>query len=187
MEEKNYHEMSDEDLVQLCKECDDSALTTLINRLSGVIANCVGSFSDSRFESEDLMQEGLVASFRAILSYDASKGATLRTFAAVCINNALKNFVKKKNNSLISADADFVPLVDETLGSITAEDEYISSESYRNLRKSLEKVLSETEYKVFSLFVEGLSYSEISAKTGQSLKGVDSTMQRVRKKLKTIL
>ena len=187
MEVINYHKLSDEELAKLCKECDDKALSVLIDRLGGVISNCVQSFSDNRFENEDLMQEGLVASFRAILSYDESKGASLKTFAGVCINNALKNFVKKKNNSLLSADADFVPLVDETMGSVTAEDEYISSENYKNLRESLKNILSETEYKVFSLFVEGLSYSEISAKTGQSFKGVDSTMQRVRKKLKTIM
>ncbi len=187
MEEKNYHEMSDEELAQFCKECDDAALSVLIERLGGVISNCVDTFSDSRFEKEDLMQEGLVATFRAILGYDPSKGASLRTFAGVCIGNALKNFVKKKNNSLISADTDFVPLVDDTLGTGAAEDEYISSESYKSLRKSLEEILSHTEYKVFSLFVDGLSYSEISGKTGQSVKGVDSTMQRVRKKLKSIL
>lgn len=187
MEVINYHMLSDEELADLCKKCDDKALSVLIDRLGGVISNCVQSFQDTRFENEDLMQEGLVASFRAILSYDKSKGASLRTFAGVCINNALKNFVKKKNNSLLSADADFVPLVDETMGSITAEDEYISSENYKNLRESFRNILSETEYKVFSLFIEGLSYSEISAKTGQSLKGVDSTMQRIRRKLKTIM
>ncbi len=187
MENKNYHEMSDEELVRLCKDCDDKALTVLIERLGGVISNCVDNFSDNRFEREDLVQEGLVASFRAILSYDSSKGASLRTFAGVCINNALKNFVRKKDNGLISADADFVPLVDETIGNATAEDEYISSENYKNLRKSLKNILSQTEYRVFSLFTEGLSYSEISAKTGQSFKSVDSAMQRVRKKLKNIL
>lgn len=187
MEVKNYHEMSDEDLASLCKKCDDAALQTLIERMESVIANCVSAFSDNRFEIEDLMQEGMVACFRAIISYEPSKGASLKTFASVCINNALKNFVKKKNNVFLSADADFVPLNDETVGSATTEDEYISSENYQNLRKSLKNVLSETEYKVFSLFVEGLSYSEISAKTGQSLKGVDNALQRIRKKLKSIL
>ncbi len=187
MDKKNYHKMSDEELVQLCKVCDDKALTLLIERLGGVIGNCVDNFSDSRFEREDLVQEGLVASFRAILSYDSSKGASLRTFAGVCITNALKNFVKKKDNGLITADADFVPLVDETAGETTTEDEYISSENYKNLRRSLKEILSETEYKVFSLFAEGLSYSEISKKTGQSFKSVDTAMQRVRKKLKNIL
>lgn len=187
MDDKNYHAMSDEELVNLCKSCDDKALTVLIERLGGVIANCVESFSDMRFEREDLVQEGLVASFRAILSYEPLKGASLRTFAAVCISNALRNFVKKKDNGLISADADFLPLVDEAAGDTTAEDEYISSENYKSLRKSLKGILTETEYRVFSLFAEGLSYSEISAKTGQSFKSVDSAMQRVRKKLKNIL
>lgn len=187
MDDKNYPEKPDEELVRLCKDCDDKALTILIERLGGVIAKCVDNFSDSRFEKEDLVQEGLVASFRAILSYEPSKGASLRTFASVCINNALKNFVRKKDNGLISADADFVPLVDEAAGDTTAEDEYISSENYKNLRKSLKEILSESEYRVFSLFAEGLSYSEISEKTGQSFKSVDSAMQRVRKKLKNIL
>lgn len=187
MDKNNYHDLSDEELVQLCKVCDDKALTVLIERLGSVVGNCVDKFSDSRFEREDLVQEGLVASFRAILSYDSSKGASLRTYAGVCITNALKNFVRKKDNGLITADADFVPLVDETAGDTTAEDEYISSENYKNLRRSLEEILTVTEYRVFSLFAEGLSYSEISLKTGQSFKSVDTAMQRVRKKLRNIL
>ncbi|MBE6755256.1 MAG: sigma-70 family RNA polymerase sigma factor [Ruminococcaceae bacterium] len=187
METKNYHKMSEEELTELCKKGDDKALQLLIKRLEGVISNCVSSFLDERFEREDLMQEGLVAAFGAILSYDSSKGAALNTYASVCIQNALKNFVKKKNNALLSADADFVPFGDEALGGNAAEDEYISSESYRNLRKSLKKILSETEYTVLSLFTQGMSYAEISQQTGQSVKGVDGTLQRIRKKLKTIL
>ncbi len=187
METKNYHKMSEEELVKLCKTGDDKALQLIIKSLEGVITVCVSGFVDERFEREDLMQEGLVAAFGAILSYDSSRGAALNTYAAVCINNALKNFVKKKNNALLSADADFVPFGDEALGSYAAEDEYISSESYKILRESLKKVLSATEYTVLSLFTQGMSYAEISEITGQSVKGVDGTLQRVRKKLKSIL
>ena len=187
MENINYHIMSDEQLAERCKNCDEIALQILIKRMESVIANCALSFSDNRFENEDLMQEGMVACFRAILSFDSEKGAAFRTYAAVCIKNALKNFVKKKDNVFLSADEDFVPLVDETTGGITAEDEYISSENYKALRESLKKILSQTEYSVFCLFVDGMSYSEIAEKTGQSVKGVDGALQRVRKKLKSIL
>ena len=187
METINYHKMSPEELTELCKKGDEKALQLLFKGLEGVIAGCVAGFLDSRFEREDLMQEGMVAAFGAILSYDSSKGASLNTYASVCVQNALKNFVKKKNNALLSADADYVPFGDEAFGSGAAEDEYISSESYKALRESLKKALSHTEYTVFSLFAQGLSYAEISEKTGQSLKGVDGTLQRVRKKLKAIL
>lgn len=187
MDVKNYHIMSEEELAELCKNYDDTALDTLIKRMESVIAGCVSAFTDSRFEKEDLMQEGMVACFRAILSYDDKKGASFRTYASVCIRNALKNFVKKKDNVFLSADEGFVPLEDETSDGATAEDEYISSENYKTLRVSLEKVLSETEYSVFSLFVDGMSYSEISQKTGLTVKSVDGALQRVRKKLRSIL
>lgn len=187
MDSKNYHKMSDEELVELCKSYDDVALQTLIKRMESVISGCVSSFSDSRFESEDLMQEGLVACFRAVLSFDGEKGASFKTYVSVCVKNALKNFVRKKNNVFLSADKDFVPFGDETVGSTTTEDEYISSENYKDLRESLKRVLSPAEYTVFSLFVDGMSYSEIAEKTGQSFKSVDSALQRVRKKLKSIM
>lgn len=187
MENYNYHIMSDEELVKLCKGCDEIALQILIKRMESVIANCALSFSDNRFENEDLIQEGMVACFRAILSFNDEKGASFRTYAAVCIKNALKNFVRKKDNVFLSADKDFVPLGDETVSSTTTEDEYISSENYKSLRESLRKILSQTEYSVFSLFVDGMSYFEIAEKTGQSIKGVDGALQRVRKKLKSIL
>lgn len=187
MENENYRDLTDEELSYLCKKCDDTALEVLIKRLDAVINKCVSSFSDSRFENDDLMQESLVAVFRAILTYDPKKGASLKTYTSVCINNALKNFVKKKNNGLISADKLFVPLDEAPQGVTAAEDEYISSENYENLKKSLKKILSSTEYSVFTMFVDGMSYAEISEVTGQTVKGVDNAMQRVRKKLKSIL
>ncbi len=187
MENKNYLDMSDEELSLLCKKCDDTALEMLIKRLDGVINKCVSSFSDSRFEHDDLMQESLVAVFRAILTYDVVKGASLKTYASVCITNALKNFVKKKNNSLISADSLFVPLDEAPQGTTAAEDEYLSRENVDDLKESFKKILTPTEYKVFALFLEGMSYSEIAEELLQSTKSVDNAMQRVRRKLKTIL
>ena len=187
MEAKNYRNFSQQELTKLCKEGDREALQVLMKSLDGVIVKTVSGFLDERFEIEDLMQEGMVAAFGAIISYDSSRGASLNTYASVCVRNALKNFVKKKNNALLSADADYVPFGDEALGGNAAEDEYLSSESYRDLRKSLKRVLSETEYTVFSLYVEGMSYAEIAEKTGHSVKGIDGTLQRIRKKLKSIL
>ncbi len=187
MGNKDYRNMSDEQLALLCKECDDSALELLIKRLDGVMNKCVSSFSDTRFEHDDLMQESMVAVFRAILTYDAQKGASLKTYASVCVTNALKNFVKKKNNSLISADSLFIPLDEAPQGSTAAEDEYISNENFEDLKRSLEKVLTSAEYQVFSLFLEGRSYSEIANELSQSTKSVDNAMQRVRRKLKSIL
>ncbi len=187
MEEKNYLSLSDEELVKLCRECDDAALEELISRLDAVIGKCVRDFSDSRFEHDDLVQESLVAVFRAILSFSPEKGASLKTYVSVCIGNALKNFVKKKNNSMISASSLFVPLEDAPVGNNALEDDYISSENYENLKRSLGHVLSETEYDVFSLFVEGMSYFEIAEHLKMSVKSVDNAMQRVRKKLKSIL
>ena len=57
MDSLNYHNMSDEELVELCKSYDDLALQTLIKKMESVIAGCVSSFSDNRFENEDLHVE----------------------------------------------------------------------------------------------------------------------------------
>ena len=50
--------------------------------------------------------------------------------------------------------------------------------------KSIDENLSDGEKSLFLLFLDGLSYSEIAAKTELSAKQVDNRLQKIKKKLK---
>ena len=63
------------------------------------------------------------------------------------------------------------------------EDEIIQSEGEGELEEKLKKLLSSFERKILKLWLGGLSYSEISAQTGKTVKSVDNAIQRIKKKL----
>ena len=52
---------------------------------------------------------------------------------------------------------------------------------------SIKESLSDREYEVFSLMVNGLKYDEIATLLNKDLKQVDNTIQRVKAKIKKII
>ena len=61
---------------------------------------------------------------------------------------------------------------------------YLSAEGEKLILKSIDENLSDGEKSLFLLFLDGLSYSEIAAKTELSAKQVDNRLQKIKKKLK---
>ena len=70
---------------------------------------------------------------------------------------------------------------------------YRGNESYIHIlylwfnRYSIKQRLSDREYEVYSLMVNGLKYDEIATLLNRDLKQVDNTIQRVKNKIKKIL
>ena len=48
-------------------------------------------------EKDDLMQEGRIGLFKAIMNYDSSRDSSFKTFANLCIKRQLINAVKNSN------------------------------------------------------------------------------------------
>ena len=51
----------------------------------------------------------------------------------------------------------------------------------------IKNVLSKNEYMVYELLLKGYDYNEIANKLNVSYKGVENTIQRIRKKVNVIL
>jgi RNA polymerase sporulation-specific sigma factor len=51
----------------------------------------------------------------------------------------------------------------------------------------MSRVLSDFEFKIISMYIEGMSCAEICEATGKTAKSVDNAIQRSKKKLQEIL
>ncbi len=138
-------------------------------------------------ETDDLIQEGLIALFRAVSSYSEKQDASFKTYAVRCIDNgiysALKSCLSKKNLPL----KDYVSLDLNDADMVSSD--YV--ENITDARAELERVfermsndLSKLERKVLSLFVCGYSYKEIASMFNYSDKSVENAIVRARKKLR---
>jgi len=145
-------------------------------------------------DSEDIVQEGMIGLFNAIVSYDTRKDASFETYANLCITrqilNALKTASRKKHaplNFYISLDLDDsnneLNLVDKN----SPENLFISKEDGQNIVVAIYDVLSAFESSVLSLYLEGMNHVEIAKRLDKSEKSIDNAIQRIRNKTRSLL
>ena len=148
----------------------------LVSMLASRYKNVKGTTID------DFLQEGRVAVWKAISSYDGSKSVLFETYVSHCINNAMLDFVRKQNSAANSVINSAIPLDEihesdiEDLTNIDAERLVMSKQ-----------LISDYENKVLDLYIEGNSYEKIANSLGKSIKNIDNTLQQIKKKIKNLL
>jgi len=179
--------MPDEALAALSKCGDEQALSLLLERYRPVALQKAALYRPVGLERDDYLQEGLIGLFKAVLTYREDK-ARFSTYAGTCIENSLRSAYKtaarQKNIPLNT----YVSLSEEvTQSGVSPEDEVIGKDQTRQIRQSMEKLLSGLEYRVLVLYLEGCTYEEIGSRLKITQKSTDNAIQRIRRKLKVIL
>lgn len=193
----NYKDMSDEDLINIIKSGDKSALEFLIGKYKEVVNMKVSKFFMIGAEKEDIIQEGLIGLFKAIKSYNPEKQNSFKTFANLCIERQLITAIKTSNrqkhmplNSYLSLNtAAYEEEEESTLIDIfdahQMEDplETITKkEYYQTVENAIHKSLSDFEKQVLNRYIQGESYVQIAEKLDTPVKSIDNAIQRIRKK-----
>ena len=187
--------MTDEELCRIAAEGDLSAEEMLVARYSRLVRACARPFFLLGGDSEDLIQEGMIGLLKAIREYRSSRAASFRTFAEVCIRSRLYTVLRSAAGDRQSPLNQSLPLdtlfFDETPYAVDAsqvsctnpEEIVIGKESANDLWEKIRQQLSDFEAAVLQLYLEGLSYQEISQKVHRSPKAVDNAVQRMRRKI----
>ena len=193
----NYTEMTDEKLVQIVKNNDNTALNCLIKRYDDIVNMKANKFFMIGAEREDMIQEGYIGLYKAVKSFDVDKQNSFKTFANLCIERQLITAVKNSNrqkhiplNSSVSLNASAYEdnedtSIMEVLNTKTVDDpsEIIAKKEYYSfLEKKIDESLSEFEKKVLEQYKQGKSYALIADNFGSKVKSIDTAIQRIRKK-----
>ena len=186
---------TDEALVALAQGGDKSATEELLLRYTGLVRVCARGFFLVGGETEDLIQEGMIGLYNAIIDFkprseDGKEGGkSFKNFAGMCITrriiDAVKSSARKKNQPLnyYPSSLDY-----EWAGTdLNPEDMIILNDDRREFKQKMSKVLSDFEFKVTTMYVEGMSCDEICDATGKPTKSVDNAIQRSKRKLQQIL
>ncbi|MBE6797315.1 MAG: sigma-70 family RNA polymerase sigma factor [Ruminococcaceae bacterium] len=179
---------SDEELVSFINSGNDDVLHILVNRYMPLINNKAREFSLSYgIDNDDLVQEGLIALYSAVKVYK-DEVSLFSTFASVCIKRGLLSFCRSQNrkkdiprDKLVYSDYDV-----EISEVKSPEAILIEKEESFILTEDIKKILSSLEYKVLIAFIEFNSYDVIAQRLGITVKSVNNTMCRVRKKIREI-
>jgi RNA polymerase sporulation-specific sigma factor len=188
-------ETSDEVLCTMAASGSRDAEEILATRYSRLVRTCARPFFLIGGDSEDLTQEGMLGLIKAVREYDASKEASFRTFAEICIRNRLYSVLRAAArdkhvplNQSVSMDTPFFDSNSYTSGTSNLaqrnpEESLIDREHTAALLSGVRKQLSEFEAKILGYYLDGLSCREIAETVGKPPKSVDNAVQRIRRKV----
>ncbi len=193
---------SDEDIVSDAKDGNTIALEFLINKYKNFVKAKARSYFLIGADREDIIQEGMIGLYKAIRDFRGDKLSSFRAFAELCITRqiitAIKTATRQKHiplNSYVSLNK---PIYDEdsdrTLLDVLSgtkitdpEELMINREEYNDIEYKMGEILSDLEWKVLTLYLEGKSYQEIAEDLERHVKSIDNALQRVKRKLERYL
>jgi len=132
---------------------------------------------------DDLISEGFLGLLSAIRTFDEQKGSLFESYANVCISNRIKNAAFTGSGSGLAVDDFDLAL---TADSQLTDEIVIEKETISEISSKLSEILSNLEYRVFTLYLESYSYSAISEMLSIPVKTVDNALSRARFKLRRI-
>ena len=199
---KSYDSMTDDELLRLHRAGDARAEETLYARYKQIVRSKARTYFLVGADHEDIIQEGMIGLYKAVMDYEFEKAASFRGFAELCITRqiitAIKSATRKKHvplNTYISFNRSVYegenerPLIDVLTSTRISDPEevLIGRESYAAVADSIEHSLSKLERNALGLYLYGYSYQQIADMLQITTKSVDNAIQRVKKKLEARL
>lgn len=203
MNAEDYGKCPDEILSRLARKGDEMALEQIFHQYRENIRGKANLYFMVGGEKEDMIQEGMIGLFWAIMNFDEAKGASFSTFAELCINRQMISAARRSGrlkhtplNTSVSLnnsanDDDESP---DSMEDTIADNRENTPEEVLMMNDDLERIfiagvssLSKLELEVWEEYVRGKTYTEIARSLGKSPKTIDNAIQRIKKKmLKTI-
>lgn len=194
---------NDNELIMLYHEENEDAKNILFYKYKFIIDILIKKYNKYliglNIDYQEIYSECTVGFSDGLRSYQDDKSASLATFITLCIERRIRNIIRKYNRDKYKGmqetySLDFIYNETETslLESIS-DDEYdplrniTEQEGYEELVKSIKDKLTEKEYDVFVLMLNGHSYVEIAKILNNTPKQVDNTMQRLKHKIKNLI
>lgn len=134
-------------------------------------------------ERSEALQEASIALHAAALSYDPKRceGVTFGLYASICISNRLTSYLRARARRGERTD-EFSEL--DNLGSaVDIESSVVARDVTERVMRTARALLSEFEFRVLCLSVEGYSVRDIAKQLSASPKSIENARYRLRRRL----
>ena len=179
---KLYKDAETKELIIKSRDKDDLAFGELVSRYTPMMKKVISSFSDnSSFESDELFSEACVGLHSALESFDLEQnGVTFGLYARSCVYNRLVDLFRSSRKVINTVDID----VDEISCATDPEALIVGRERFESLLRESASLLSDYEYKVLVLHIQGYKTAKIAKILSKSAKSVDNAKSRLFKRLR---
>ena len=189
-------------LVLAAQSGNQAAFDALISMYQWKIQRQCRGFFLQGAEFEDVLQEGRIGFFRAVRNFSAQGTVPFDSYVSIRVKrqlaDAVRMFSRKKHrplNTYVSFDSQpesTSECLTPQFGCFSPEpldpaEIMVSKEAIRLVRATIEEKLSPFERQVLQQYMEGNSYQEIALQVNKPVKSVDNAIQRIRRKLGSLL
>ena len=174
-------------LIKQYRDGNKEAGEELLEKYKGLVNSIAKTFFLKGSDEDDLIQEGMIGLFNAVVSFKLDGEVTFITYAHECIRNKLLDCVLSNNRFKNRALSESIPIsnVEEADSrELTPEEIAINTEEVETLKLIIATYLTDDERKILNMYYEGKSYEEIAAAIGKNSKFVDNNLQKIRRKIK---
>ena len=190
--------MSEKELLIKAQQGDDEAMLSLLEAHRPLIKRLVKHYYIKGAETEDLIQEGMIALFQAIKKYNVDANTAFTTFLNVVVRNRISSVIESTgrlknqplNNAIfysegLSEDSEHPITLLDQLSTRKEEPEelVIQHEETKEIAEFIRKQFSSFERTVLAYHLLGYSSEQIASKLDRTVKAVENALQRARKKL----
>ena len=185
----NYNDF---ELVSLAQEGNEDAINMLYEKYRPIIIkkSKIAFLNSPHYgiDINDIMQEGFIGLDEAIKSFSQDMNATFYTFASICINREIANYLKRINNSkgkILNEAITIDENMEKIIGDKTdIELDFLKKDNETNQTADFKKTLTCFEAKVLELRLNDYTLDEIANKLGKDKKAIYNTFQRIKNKFK---
>jgi len=196
-----FLDLPDRDIVELAQRGEPGASEFLLYKYRNLVRTKVKSYFLLGAEKEDLLQVGMIGLWQAVIDFRGDRAISFPAFAKVCIQRhiitAIKTATRQKqmplNSSLsLESPADDGGLdwsLSDILPCTDAQDPEICvlrGEDTRHLHETLQRMLSDFEWRVLAGYQVGKSYREIASELRCKTKSVDNALARIKRKVSSV-
>ena len=185
-------EYNDFELVALAQTKNEDAINLLYQKYKPLIVskskNYITMASHHGIDINDIMQEGFIGLEEAITNFSQDKEANFYTFAMLCIDRQIINYIRKMKkgnantlNEAVTIDEGMEKMISD---GTNIEDMLIGRDSDISLTILVREQLTDFEKKVLDLKLKDYTFEEIAKELNKDIKSIYNTFQRIKIKFK---
>lgn len=186
---------NDYELVCLSREGNEDAINLIYQKYKPIIVKkseeAIIRANHHGIEISDIMQEAYIGLDEAINSFNESDNASFYTFAMLCVNRQIINYLRKITGGKDKILNDAI-VIDDYLEKNMRDDfdtefSFISREYEKDIMLELKSNLTEFECEVLNFKMDGYTFEEIANTLNKDIKSIYNTFHRIKLKFKKIL
>ena len=178
-----YENVEISKLIAECRKCDDYAFDEIVRRYTPMMRKVISGFSTASLGFGELFSESCIALHSAVQSYDLEQSSvTFGLYARICVHHRLVDLVRSESAHKVSSCD-----VEHVADGETIESGLVKRETVEILISTAKSLLSDYEYRVLMLHIQGYKTGAIARMLSRTPKSVDNAKSRVFRRLRLAL